>query len=334
MPPERVESDGFAIVERGWLCVPCPLVSRDRAVLASGGDVAGLTRRDVGPRSAWRSDGEGAAWVEVHVGLGPTQALVRLEAPTGERLPLRYRLETSGEREGERGWRRELEVVENGSRTRTHVIELDGQSAVRVAFEGPAALDVHDASDGTDDVWLVLGDELAGAAFGEVGPASGFAERVHARYPGYHPALIDESRAGEGAAALLERLGPLLELHASARRVALSFGASPPGPDDIAALGALAQALLAAGRVPMFARAPLLAAAHAGEVAAFNARLAAIEQEHGLEPGPDPSAWAQANGACGDAAAPGGRWQTPPAEARDALAALWVSAADVFYVPQ
>ena len=98
-----------------------------------------------------------------------------------------------------------------------------------------------------------------------------------------------------------------------------------------APLEQLTRTLLAAGRIPLFSRAPL----HDGsppEVAAFNARLDALEAELGLVRGPDPSAWAKrwlgADGTANVAAL-----AALPAEARDALSALWVEAADGFYVP-
>ncbi|HWO08418.1 MAG TPA: hypothetical protein VNN80_03030, partial [Polyangiaceae bacterium] len=217
-------------------------------------------------------------------------------------------------------------VAGNTARTRVHVVEFDGQSALKVAFDaeepGGVALerlDVFDASDGSDDVWLVLGDELAQAGLAE--DSGGFADAVHARYPGYFPALIDESRPGDTPAAVLGRLGALLALHPEARRVALSFGATPGGLEP-APLAELVAALLAAGRVPLFARAPTLVPALAPAVEAFNAQLVVLEREHGLAPGPQPSAWAERFGGA------------LPDEARAALAALWVEAADVFYVPQ
>ena len=338
MPQNSLESSAFEVEERGWFCVPSPLVSRERVVRVSTGVARGLVRGAGAVREVWRSAPGSSAWVEVQAGVGPARVLVRLEAPVGERLPERYRIESD---DGGSGWRPELEVVGNAARTRAHLIEFDGQSAVRVVFDelgagGQAALariDVHDASNGADDVWLVLGDALAGAGLSEQGGARGFAPGVHASYPGYFPALIDESQAGETPAGLLARLGSLLEVHAHARRVALSFDSTPAGA-DAAALGELAAALLAAGRIPLFARAPVVASPPAAEVAAFNARLAELELEHGLPRGPDPSAWAEA---WRRAAAAPGSTETPvelPVEACDALSALWVEAADVFYVPQ
>lgn len=335
MPRDPLESAAFEIDERGWSCVPCPLLSRGRAVLASSGSTRGLAR---GGRGGWRAEADGEAWVEVQAGVGPARALVRLEAPAGERLPACYRIESAVlERDGAGVWRPELAVGDDTGRTRTHVIEYDGQGTLRVVFEATeqrpalARFDVHDASDGTDDVWLVLGDVLASVGLSEDGGAQGFAEGVHAGYAGYFPALIDEARAGESPAETLARLEGLLQLHADARRVALCFSGALPGTLASAPLEELARALLAAGRIPLFGRAPVLEGSPL-EVAAFNARLDTLERELGLARGPDPSAWAKTWLAC-DGGADATSLAALPAAARDALAALWVAAADVFYVP-
>ena len=106
-----------------------------------------------------------------------------------------------------------------------------------------------------------------------------------------------------------------------------------PGALATAPLEELARALLAAGRVPIFSRAPVVEGSPP-EVETFNARLDALEVELGLARGPDPSAWAQRWLARDGAASTGDGLAALPAEARDALSTLWVEAADVFYVPQ
>jgi hypothetical protein len=336
MPRDPAESAGFDISERGWSCVPCPLLSRARVALASSGVARGLVRG--GTLGGWRAEADGEVWVEVQAGVGPARALVRLEAPGGQRLPPRYRIESAVlERDAVAVWRPELALVDNAARTRTHVIEFDGQSTLRVVFEAHAEraalarFDVHDASDGTDDVWLVLGDALAGLGLSEDAGARGFAEGVYAAYPGYFPALIDESRADESPAETLARLPGLLQLHADARRVALCFSGAVPEALASAPLEELGRALLAAGRIPMFSRAPSLESSPA-EVAAFNERLEALELELGLARGPDPSAWAS-RWSAGDRPINAQRLAALPVAARDELSALWVEAADVFYVP-
>src|SRR5690606_8986380 len=57
-------------------------------------------------------------------------------------------------------WREELRVERSAWRQLAHVIEFDGQRWVRVRFgrAGAASItrfDLHDASDGTDDCWLL-----------------------------------------------------------------------------------------------------------------------------------------------------------------------------------
>ena len=106
MPQGPAESAGFEISERGWLCVPCPLLSRDRVVLASSGVTRDLLRG--GARGQWRPEADGAAWVEVQAGVGPARVLLRLEAPPGHVLPA-YRIESAVlERDGAGPWRPRL----------------------------------------------------------------------------------------------------------------------------------------------------------------------------------------------------------------------------------
>jgi len=281
--------------------VPCPLVSRGKPVLAVPGGVA------------------------LPVGVGPDRVFVRCawgsgrDAASADPCPLpasTYRLESSASsRDGVDGeWRLELSVEGNTLRERGHVLEFDGQSWLRLVAEGESgaaapSLHVHDASDGTDDTWLVLGDDpgLLLAARGE----PGFAELVHERYPGYSPALFDQARAGELPAQALERLGGVLALLPDVRHVMLSFTAAPA-----AELEPLVLVLLAAGRLPC--------------IGGWRDRegVAALEARHGLVPGPDLAAWFAAH----PEQLADGRW--PSAEGAGAIQRLWADALDVLYVPQ
>jgi hypothetical protein len=276
-------------------------------------------------------------------------------------IPSAYIIESSASstngRDGE--WRRELRVTENAAGARAHVVEFDGQSWLRLTLETPAPdaraalpvvrLDLHDASDGTDDCWLVLGDALlAGAPAPALDSATsavptpmlmrtppanelGWSELIHSRYPGYFPALIDETRFDESPAHTLARLPDLLATHAAARRVAIAYGAgsySADGMDGGAALEAMVAAVLQSGRLPVLARHPAVRCRTRDAVDAFNRRVAALERRYELVPGPDLAAWF---GAHPDQLDDGGQ---PNLEGRRAIACLWADAVDVWYVPQ
>jgi hypothetical protein len=199
-------------------------------------------------------------------------------------LPRAYRIETSASsRDGNDGeWRPELSVTDNAASARAHEVEFDGQSWVRmtideVAGEAPSRVsrfDTHDASDGTDDSWLVLGDGLAETVFAlEADESATFAEVVHERYPGYFPAVIGEGRSGEAVTETLARLPALLALHAHARHALLLYGDSHDA--DAEGFESLVRALLEAERLPVVVHLP-------------EAGLAArLEARHELVPGPD-----------------------------------------------
>jgi acyl-CoA thioesterase I len=300
------------IAELGLFSAPSPLVSRGKPRLAS------------------------AAAVASNVGVGPARVFVRWALPAEVSaepaappdVPAAYRVETSASsRDGHDGdWRVELVVAGNTARARGHDVEFDGQSWVRLVWAGtdgevagapparhPEAieLDVHDASNGTDDTWLVLGDELGLAGLEQVKGEPGFPELVHESYPGYFPSLFNEARAGESPAQTLSRLEALLATHPHVRHVALVYSGAEPE-----ALEALILALVAAKRLPSVAR------FRRGD------SLEALEARHGLAPGPDLRAWLDAH----PEQLEGGR--RPTAEGRRAIHRLWAEAMDVFYVPQ
>ena len=267
--------------------MPCPRVGAGRARFGP------LAREEEGLPAV----SDEAPWLALEPGVGPSRLLVSWAVADGLDVPRAYRIDTSGDsRDGRDGsWRCELEIADNGSPERTHVVEFDGQAWLRLTLlEGtPPELerfDLHDASDGSDDVWLAVGDD-AGLLRPPGAGVPGFAELVNERYPGYFPALI-HTRAAPASA---RELPALLELHAHARHVLLV------GDSDDARV----RAVLETGRVP------LLLMQHP--------EREALEQRHGLLPGPDLGQY---------------RTGLPASDARASLQRLCADAFDVFYVPQ
>lgn len=331
----------FEVAERGEQAVPNPLVWRGRPAFSPDG-----VRSSGVASSALALVSEDAAWLAVHAGVGPAKLLVSWAvAGTGAGddagvVPAAYVIESSASstngRDGE--WRRELSVMHNAARSRAHVIEFDGQSWVRLGL--PAAsgsvssaferLDLHDASDGMDDCWLVLGDPfMAGLGAGPGAP--GWAEIIHERYPGYFPAVIDETRRDEPPARTLERLDELLATHTAARRVVIAHGGASVGSalraDDGAALDAMVAAVLGSGRLPVLSRPPALGRAREA-ITALHRDVAGIELPRGLVSGPDLASWFKAHP---DQLGDDGR---PSHEGLRAIQHLWAEALDVWYVPQ
>jgi acyl-CoA thioesterase I len=380
--PAPDEQLAFTVSERGGFIVPTPLVSRGKPAFDDRGLVS-LEPAPVGERFGWHTElrGQGEPWLAVHAGVGPARLLVSWAARrrgVGARCvpPASYRIESSANSTtgADGDYRLELRVTENEAPARAHVIEFDGQSWVRVTFErvqaeepvGIERLELHDASDGTDDVWLILGDDLAREGLAANADGPGFAELIHERYPGYCPALIDETRSGERPEATLARLPALLEVHSQARHVAIAYADAPNGeantdgsghlevdtnlnadlntdrnPNrntrsnvdaEAAALAALVSALLADDRSVTIARAPQRGEPGGSRPRAGSASLdraiAELEARRGLVPGPDLRSWFAGHPDQIDA---DGR---PTPEGRRAMQRLWVEALDVLYVPQ
>lgn len=308
--------------------VPNPLVSRDRPVFASTGAAA-------------------SAWVAVQVGVGPSHVLVSWTVPgtdysDAEHAPAEYRIESSADStNGTDGtWRLEIAVTGNAVRARAHSFEFDGQSWVRLVVAGAAkarelsglALDVHDASDGTDDTWLFLGDSMS-VVDRRTPSQPSFAENIHAEYPGCFPALIDGAVRGELTTHGLARLGSVLALNPDFRHFAIAYGvhdwrAGLDAAQFRATLQAIIDQLRAAGRVPVLARVPLSPGGNGETFSDYIRVIDELTQDNGLLPGPDLYAWFQAHP---EQLTNEGR---PDSAGRAAVHRLWADAMDPLYAPQ
>lgn len=257
-------------------------------------------------------------WLAIQVGVGPKRALVSWTAGTGnyndvQGAPAAYRIESSADSSNgsDGNWRVEVSVTGNAVRTRAHSFEFDGQSWVRLtiigAHEGsPTAridqVDVHDASDGTDDTWFCLGDDPTAFAVGRDTPSAqpSFAEHIYARYPGYFPAMINGGIGGEVSADGLARIRSVLDQNPDVRFFAIGYGANdvranPLNPAQFRAnLAALIAEVVAAGRVPVLARISFSPDLPHASLDAYNAVIDELTAENGLLPGPDLHAWADA----------------------------------------
>lgn len=332
------------------LIVPNLLVSRGKPVFASAGSAAAVNDGVYAPGPCWSarvSTPAEPAWVALQVGVGPSRVLVSWTAPASHDYtearsgaPRAYRIESSADSTNgaDGAWRLELSVADNGVRSRAHIIEYDGQSWVRLVVTGAAdpagslslaEIDVHDASDGTDDAWLFLGD--GAGPFAEGGRS--FAERVHAEYPGYFPAMLDAGVRGELTTTALTRLGEVLAQSPDFRFVALAYGTSDARSDIGAArfradMRAIVERVMAAGRVPVLARVPFSPEGDDAVIRDYNHVIEAIEREQGLLSGPDLYAWFKAHP---EQLTEGGY---AGAAGRAAIQRLWAEAMDALYAPQ
>lgn len=102
-------------------------------------------------------------------------------------------------------WTTLASVTGNFYNGREHVLNLNGANWIRMevtAVNGSSGnadasfdLDVHDASQGNNDSWLVLGDSITQDDMGHYEP-SNFMQQVNAAYPGYFPVQFNGGVGG------------------------------------------------------------------------------------------------------------------------------------------
>jgi acyl-CoA thioesterase I len=337
--------------------VPNPLISRNKPSFAGSGGSAAVHAGRHTPGSCWSVPApspEAPAWLALQVGVGPKRVLLSWTgsraadyADASRGAPAIYLVETSADSSNgaDGSWRVEASIHDNGVNARAHTFEFDGQSWVRlVVLQGAAAgsdvrierLDVHDASDGTDDTWLVLGEDFGlGAVAGPtLAPPPSFAELIHGEYPGYFPALINGRIAGETCAAGGARIAAVLALNPGCRHFAISYGAEEASTRDVSPeqfrvqLSALIRVLVDAERVPVLARIPFDLNGQQTNVGSYNGVIDELTREHGLLSGPDLYAWFKAHP---EQIAAAGRTS---ADGCLAVQRLWAEALDAMYVPQ
>lgn len=299
---------------------PAPLVSRGRRVVSSPAGGAALVDGVYRARS-W--DGghptpERPAWAAIEVGPGLDRLLLSWTSSHNhdwdERFygaPADYRIETSADsRDGSGGtWHVAVSVAGNPVRSRAHAIAFTGQRWVRMVITRLPEkvnewglhldeIDLHDLSTGGDDVWVFLGDSItAGVLDRAPGHQPSFAEQVAARWPGFHPAMIE---AGKGALHTSEAVAyadRVLALNPDARVVAIGIGSNDWDPVAYRRdLTLLVRKVKAAGKIAIVARIP-----YRSDVGAVDhpARLSAVvdevAREQGLLPGPDLHGWFRAH---------------------------------------
>ncbi|MBI5067529.1 MAG: hypothetical protein HZB56_04760 [Deltaproteobacteria bacterium] len=299
---------------------PAPLVSRGRRVASSPAGGAALVDGVYRARS-W--DGgfpspERPAWAAIEVGPGFERLLLSWTSSHNhdweERFygaPADYRIETSADsRDGVGGtWQVAVSVAGNPVRSRAHAVPFTGQRWVRmVVTRLPEKvnqwglhldeIDLHDLSAGGDDVWVFLGDSItAGVLDRAPGHQPSFAEQVAARWPGFHPAMIE---AGKGAMHTPEAVGYLdrvLALNPDARVVAIGIGSNDWDPVSFRRdLTLLVRKVQAAGKIAVVARIPYRSDVGAEDYPERLSRVVdEVTRELGLLPGPDLYGWFRAH---------------------------------------
>jgi acyl-CoA thioesterase-1 len=326
-----------------------PLISRGRAVLAADGSARKPdTGRRFSPALQVVATESAAGWLAIQVQPGPKSVLLGWAAPSGPYMdlsrdaPASYRIESSADSsDGADGsWRLEQEIDGNPVRRRAHRLEFDGRSWVRLVLPGGSearfeSLEVHDASDGTDDSWLCLGTGAALSPFAPTSPEDpgSFAELVYARYPTYTPAVLDAGLASETSAAGLARLDSLLQLNPDFHGVVLGYGLEDSHQGVSAQqfrsnLLALVERLLALDKLPVLAKLVPSPASGNASIEAYNRVITDLTSVHRLLPGPDLESWLREHPAHLDEEG------EPNTAGRAAIGQLWLEALDPLYAPQ
>jgi lysophospholipase L1-like esterase len=232
------------------------------------------------------------------------------DAPTYG-LPASYTIATSADStDGLDGtWREVVRVTDNTARTRAHRFSFAGARWVRMtvtsAVPGPLGnefvideIDLHDASESTDDTVFFLGDSITAAAFARC-PANqpSFAELVRRAAPERFPAMIDGGVGGVNSGYGVSVVDDWLALNPDFHVWAIGYGTNdawqkvPPSVFE-ANLQNLIDRIEDAGRVPVIARIPFAAEGpDDAHVRALNGVLDRVAARNGLLPGPDLYAW-------------------------------------------
>jgi lysophospholipase L1-like esterase len=226
-------------------------------------------------------------------------------------LPASYTIATSADStDGTDGtWREVVSVEDNTARTRAHRFPFAGARWLRITVTdvvpGPLGdtlaideIDLHDASDGTDDTVFFLGDSITVASFARC-PANqpSFAELVRRASPQRFPAMIDGGVSGVSSnygASVIEDwldLNPYFNIWAIGYGTNDSFHNVAPALFEDNLLTIIDQ-VRAAGRIPVLARIPFIAeGARDAKVRALNGVIDRLTAREGLLPGPDLYAW-------------------------------------------
>jgi acyl-CoA thioesterase-1 len=226
-------------------------------------------------------------------------------------LPASYTIATSADStDGRDGtWREVVSVTGNTARTREHRFPASGarweQMTVTSAVPGPLGntfaideIELHDASNGTDDSVFFLGDSITAEAFTRC-PANqpSFAALVHQGDSGRFPAIIDGGVGGVNSGYGVSVIQDWLSLNPDFHVWAISYGTNDAWQKVAPAifeghLQTLVERIEAAGRIPIIARIPFAAKGPAdADVRALNGVIDRVTARNGLLPGPDLYTW-------------------------------------------
>lgn len=226
-------------------------------------------------------------------------------------LPADYTISTSADStDGQDGtWTEVVRVTGNSARTREHRFPFAGARWVRMTvtsvIAGPLGntlaideIELHDASDGTDDTVFFLGDSITASAFTRCpDDQPSFAELVHEALPERFPVMINGGVDAVNSGYGVEVIEEWLDLNPDFHIWAIAYGTNdawqkvPPTLFE-ENLQTIVEKVKSAGREPVIARIPFATSGPDDEdVRALNAVIDRVATRNGLLPGPDLYAW-------------------------------------------
>jgi hypothetical protein len=301
------------------------------------------------------------AWAAIQVGKGFRKLLLVWSEggsynfnETTYGAPADYRIEISADStDGEDGsWKTVAQVTGNKFHAREHAFDFDGKSWVKmVLLKAPEnspnglslqEIELFDLSNGGTDSWFFMGDSITANSFDRESTKHqpSFAELVHAEHPKFFPAMICGGIGGENSSNGLDHLDEWLAVAPDFKYWAIGYGTNDAAGNSANTapfeqnMDAIAQKVLAAGRVPIFARIPFAADDGHQNVPAFNAALERVRKKHGLADGPELYTWFQQHpDQLADKLHPGESKLHPPADGIVELNRLWWEATRWLYTP-
>ena len=290
--------------------LPMPLISRNKPATASGGNAAAIVDGEYYGGATWDvvPSPSSPAWVAIHVGTGATRAMINWVAYPDSNLPSNYHIDTSADSTNgaDGNWTTALTVTGNSVPARAHAFAFDGQQWVRfvvsdaqMAGQGISIdeIDVHDASAGTSDSWMFIGDSITAAAFSRSLFEGNFPERIHAVVPANFPLMIGAGVGGTSTETGVAHIDEWIAQHPLMQNWVVSYGtndAANQDPQFAPAFGdrlrVIVRELKAAGKTVFVPRIPYRTGGEA-YLGAYNAQVDAVRGEFSLGAAPDLYAW-------------------------------------------
>lgn len=276
------------------------LISVGKPVVTSAGAGAALVNDTYFDLGFWDVAASSKPWATIDLGRGPTRIFVHVYASQGDTIPRAYRLETSGDSSNGRdgSWSVRTTISDNQQASRAHVVDFTGQRWLRITIDQAASsggrvrlneLAVRDASRGTSDSWIFLGDSVTATTL-HPGPDS-FAGLVHDAVPTFYPLMINAGVGGTTTSDCLAELDANIAAYPDVQNWAVSYGTNDSASGDAAQaatfgrnLQMIIERLKSAGKSVFVPRIPYK---NGSDLTAYNRVLDEVVARTGATPGPD-----------------------------------------------